>query len=120
MKTMIYCLMTTVPAKVAYKLARLTDTVRAETKHFHEQRTALLREMGNERPATPEEAARLGPAVVEVPAEKLAAFSQRLRDVADVEVTLSDRWLLTLEDLSAFTLSGDDVLALGGLVIDAE
>lgn len=109
-----------VPARVAYHLAKLTDAVRAETKHFHERRRALITELGQERPPTPAEAEASGGApVIEVTAENREAFASRVNEIAEVAVSI-DKWLLTIDLLDAFTLSSDDVRALGPLVTGEE
>lgn len=106
----------TVSARTAYRLAKLTAAVRTDTKHFQEQRNELIKQLGEERQATDDERAASGEGtVIEVKAENRDAFVARLNELAAIEVSI-EKWRLTLEDLEAFSLSSNDVLALGDLI----
>jgi hypothetical protein len=92
-------------AQLAYAVARLMRAVKTETKHYHEQRDALIRELGEPMPDTPD-TVRVKPA--EVP-----TFLRRHAELLAVEATITAR-PLQLETLPDIT--GADILKLGALL----
>lgn len=94
-------------AQLAYNIAKLAKAVQKETKHFHEQREALIREMGEPFPDDPQK-------MIVKPSE-VATFTARINELAAVEATLTIQ-PLKLESLPEMT--GADLLALGPLVTD--
>lgn len=108
------------PVKTAYHVAKLGRLVREDTAHFHEQRAALIRELGAERDPTDAEKAHGGSdtKVISVTAEHWQEFQTRVAELAAIPVTLAWRPLL-LDDLGAIAISGADLLALGPLVTAA-
>ncbi len=103
-------------AKARYHVAKLLKLVTAETRHFHDQRMEIVKELGTEREPTGEERARLGPDKVhQIAPENLPAFRARLQELAAIEVTLPwgpvlSTWLESCADITAA-----DLIALGPL-----
>jgi hypothetical protein len=66
-------------ALTAYKLARLHRLVSVEAKHFTDQRTAIIKELGEESD---------GPdgKMIRVKAEHIEAFNKRMAELAAVAV----------------------------------
>lgn len=109
------------PPKTAYRIAKLCRPLAAEAKHFREQRDALIRELGEEREATPDERQQglQGP-VTAVKAEHAATFSARLAELAGVVADL-DVQPLTVADIETLPqVRGEDLLALWPLLADDE
>lgn len=106
-------------AKTRYHAVKLLKLVSAETKeHFYEPRQAAFKEFGSEREPTTSERLKLGPApVIEVPSANVAAFQARLKELADVPVTIP--WgPITSTMLDPYTeFTGADMLALGPLCV---
>jgi len=93
------------PPKVSYHVAKLLRLIRAETAHFHEQRNALVRELGA---PLPEKASEIA-----VTPENTATFVTRLNELARVEVAI-DWTPLTLAEIDTFpTVRADDLMRLG-------
>ena len=105
-----------IPVKPAYHLAKLLKLVRVEIQQFHEQRHAVVRELGVEREPTGAERAQHGPgAVMEVAPGNLPEFRRRLDELSAIEVTLP--WTpIDIASLGAVDISAGDLDALGPLV----
>jgi hypothetical protein len=95
-------------AQLAYNVAKLSKVVQKETKHFQEQRDALIRELGEPVPDDPNGAVRVTMA-------NTPDFLRRVQELAAVETTLTVV-PLKLADLPEMT--GSDVLKLGALITD--
>jgi hypothetical protein len=96
-------------AQLAYNVAKVAKAVQAETKHFHEKRDALVRELGEPVPGDTTGAIR-------VKSSEVPQFQQKLQELLLVETSL----ILTplkLSDLPEIT--GADLLRLGALVTDS-
>lgn len=105
------------PAKVAYRISKLLRLVRAETAHFHGQRDALIKELGETRPATEGERAQgAQPEITQVVAAKVPEFLRRVEELAAVEAAIA--WTpLTMADIEALpSVCADDLIALGPLL----
>lgn len=103
-------------AQAAYRLSKLARVVSDETKHYHETRDALIKELG-----TP---TATGRGTVEIQAEidgqpnpKIDEFQRRMIDLSNVAVELTVTPFL-LADLGDHPVSASDLLALGTLVTD--
>lgn len=106
------------PAKPAYHVAKLARLVLAETQIFKQQRDALIRELGTERPAAAaEQAAGAGPTTIQVTPENLAVYVERVNALAAVPVEIAWR-PLALVDLDGVTLRPADLRRLGPLLSD--
>ena len=103
------------PPKQAYHVAKLARLVSVETTHFHDQRNALIRAHGADRPATPEElASGSDEQLTVVVKEKIPEFLPKLTALCAVEVEIA--WSpVTLAMLGDHRVSGQDLLALGPL-----
>ena len=109
-----------VPMRTAYHLSKFAKLVRAETLVYHEQRDALIRELGAPREPTDAERAKgiQGP-VTEVTPANLPAFLAKVQELAAVPVTLE--WTrLNLSTLDGIQVSGADLLALEPLLTEPE
>lgn len=95
-------------AQMAYNVAKLAKVVQKETKHFTEQRDALIRELGVPVPDDPNGGVRVTP-------ENTPEFLRRVQELASVETTLTVT-PLKLTDLPEMT--GGDLLKLGALIAD--
>ena len=102
------------PPKLAYHLARLTEIVRKTTKPFYEQRLALIKELGTQRPCNPGESSDDG-TMWQVKEEHLATFRERVALIEAEEVSLTD-WLLKLNQLTPLQITGNDLQNLGPIV----
>jgi hypothetical protein len=105
-------------AKTRYHAVKLARLVAAETKHFSEQRHDLVKELGEEREPTGAERARFGPdKISEVKPAQLLEFRARIKELADVSVTIPWGPVTSsmLESYPEFT--GADMLALGPLFL---
>jgi hypothetical protein len=99
-----------VNAQLAYQLAKMAKAVRAETKHFHEQRDDYVRELGE--PVPPDQA-NGATGAMRVKVDLLEEFGKRIAELTAVEAILDIRPLA----LSALPeISGADLLRLGRLV----
>lgn len=74
------------PQKVAYHLTKLAGYVESELKIYNTKRNELIKELGEERPAKDGEG--YGP-ITEVKKENWKAFSDGLKELQDVSVTIS-------------------------------
>ena len=103
-------------AQTRYALAQVVGAVREATAYFQQEREALVKELGAERPTTPAEQ-ETGPAgtVWEVSPEHIPAFVERVRELVNVEVELKVT-PLPLKALDAIALSADELLALQPLL----
>ncbi len=96
-------------AKSAYHLKKLAQLVAAETKHFHTERDALIRELGTTRDD--------GTVEVKTDSVRWAEFVTRVGELAAVPVELP--WgALTLAMLGDATVSAAELQALGPLFAD--
>jgi hypothetical protein len=104
------------PAKDRYHMGRLIAAVRAEIQHFQTEREALVRELGEEREATPmERQMGRGDTLFAVFPANIPEFVKRVNELAAVTVEIDDKWLLTPDLLKDDALSVDDEIALGDL-----
>jgi hypothetical protein len=104
--------------KAAYRVGRLLKHVRAETATFHDQRTTFIKELGQERDVTPEEAkAGLQGPLMEVTPDHVAEFNTRMKDLAGIEMSLTD-WLLTVDLLGDLKVTAVDMMLLDPLITD--
>jgi len=101
-----------VSAPLAYRLAKVAKAVRAETKHFYEQRDDYIRELGEPVPA---DQATGGVGAMRVKPDLVEEFLKRIAELSAVQAELDVR-PLTLADLPE--ISGSDLLRLGSLVTD--
>ena len=99
------------PIKAAYQLSKLLRLVPAETKHFHEQKNAFVKELGKERDCTPLERQRHGPTITEVTPENRAAFFAKIEELSTLAVAL-DAQTVPLADIEDITISAADLIAL--------
>lgn len=105
------------PIKLAYRIARLSAIVGAETRPFVQQRTALIVKYGVARPATPAEAEAGQPGeITEVRPENLSLFMTELRGLGEMPVTLTTQWLLSIDLLGEIDMTPADLGALGALL----
>jgi hypothetical protein len=95
------------PAKLAYHVAKLARLVTEETRHYHTQREALIRELGVPIPDSPDQ--------IRVEPQHLLEFQTRLMEVGEIETRIA--WVpLQLADLPDMT--GADAMRLGPLLVD--
>jgi len=93
-------------AKSAYHLKKLAQLVAIETKHFHEERDALIKDLGNPREG--------GGFEIAPDTDAFKAFVVQLNELAAIDVTLP--WSpITLAMLGDATVSAADLQALGPL-----
>lgn len=107
-----------VSMKTAYTLSKLAKLVREETSVYHQQRDALIKELGASREPTAAETAlgMQGP-VTEVTPENRTAFFARVAELAAIPVTLA--WTpVELAALDGIPMSGADLLALEPLLVE--
>lgn len=105
-------------AQVAYRVARLARLVKVETKFFHERREALIRQFGVEVPPTEAEKAQGATSMIRVTPQFAEEFGAKLREVAEVSVTIAAT-PIALADLTAATMTGADVLRLGPFLAES-
>lgn len=104
------------PIKIAYRIARLAEVVRAETALYHKKRNELIVSLGASRPVTDAEVAQgLAGTISEVKPENLEMFMAQMLELGGVTVTI-DKWLLTVDQLGETTMMPQDVAALGALI----
>ena len=96
------------PAKTAYHLAKLARLAQQELQHFHAKRNDAIKELGI--PADD--------GSITVSAERMPEFSERMRELGAVEVTL-DWGPLLISELPT-TISPGDVMRLGVLLLDED
>lgn len=101
------------PMKAAYHLTKLRRLIDSELTIFHERRDALLKELGEQRPATEAELKAGTPATMfEIPPSQMATFGTRVKELTELEVTIP--WgpfdLRSLGDDAELT--SDDLYAL--------
>lgn len=97
------------PVKQAYHLARLLKTLEPEVQAFQEQRNALIKKHGRERPASEAERPVHGETVVEVEAAQFTIFRERVNELLETEVTL-DRPKIALN--GSLQMTARDLLVL--------
>lgn len=106
--------------KAAYHIAKLYRLVEQEAKHFHDQRNALLGQLGRERDARPDEIAAGSPArVSDIPAESVETFRTEAEKIAAVEVVIPWR-PATLAMFGETAIAPADLFALEGFIEDAD
>lgn len=105
-------------AKTAYHLAKLCRLVGAEVQHFQEARDRVVKELGEERPPTPAEAAQNGgQPVTEVTVANRLAFFARVQELAAVGVVIP--WApIALSTLDGVDVSAGELNALGSLIVE--
>lgn len=94
------------PIRESYQVIKTLRQVQAETKLFHEQRAAWIKELGQERPATLAEGGQ--DTVFQVPPANRPEFMRRLNELGAVTVDLLPRKI----HLSGIEVSAMDLLAL--------
>ena len=98
-------------AKSAYHLKKLAQLVAIETKHFHEERDALIKALGNPREG--------GGFEIAPDTDAFKAFVVQLNELAAIDVTIP--WSpITLAMLGDATVSAADLQALGPLFEEPE
>lgn len=98
------------PVKSAYHVAKLVRLVREETRVFHEQRDAFIRELGEASVANAH-----GEQTITVKPANWPEFQKRIRELAAIAVTIA--WgPLTLDMFGEESIAAADLLALGPLV----
>lgn len=106
------------PIKAAYHVAKLGRLAAQEIEIFYEQRNALIKELGEEREATPAEVAtgRQGRVMAVLPANH-ETFTARLKELTDHEVTIP--WgPIDPAILGERLITPADLIALGPLMKD--
>lgn len=88
------------PAKGAYWVARLVKKLEPEYQAATERRTALIRELGEEKDGT-----------IQVPQAKMKDFLEQLQPVLETEIEV-DAPRMKLEHLGDTVLLAGDVLAI--------
>jgi len=91
--------------QLAYSVATVMRTVKAETQHYHRQREVLIKELGEPVPNTPD--------MIRVRDAAVPEFLRRHAELIAVEATITVR-PLQLETLPDIT--GADILKLGALL----
>jgi hypothetical protein len=107
------------PYAAAYRLAKLTKAATIEVEHFAAQRDALIKELGHERPTTPDERARgLGTTTHAVlpTSPDWDAFLVRVRELADVPVDLAAT-PFDPSSVPSLEIAATDLLLLGPLLM---
>jgi hypothetical protein len=98
-------------AKSAYHLKKLAQLVAQETKHFHEERDALIKELGTARPD--------GGFELKPDSDQFPVFVAKVNELAAVDVSLP--WgPITLAMLGDEKVSAQELTALGPLVAEPE
>lgn len=98
------------PARSAYHLKKLRALVAAETTHFHEERTAYIKELGT---------AREGGFEIKPDSEAWTEFLKRMTELAAIPVEL--HWgAITLEMLGDQRVSEAELTALGPLFAEPD
>ncbi len=104
------------PQKTVYRLARVLKAVQVETKHFSDQREALIEELAEEREATPDELQRgSAPKVTAVAPTHMKEFVKRVKELQEVEATLETSFRVTGDLFNDDGLSAQEVVSLGPL-----
>lgn len=104
------------PTKTAYHIAKLARLAGQEIEIFRDKRHALIKELGAERDATPEEKAAGNPdRVFQVKPENNEDFQKRIKELGDIEVTIPWR-PVTLSMLADQTITAADIITLGDLL----
>lgn len=98
---------TKLPAKIAYRVAKALNAIKADYTTYEEQRTKLLRELG-----TPD---KVDPNIVRL-GDNAAAFDEQIKALIDedVAVTLPT---ITLDDLGDASIEPMHLAALDGIFI---
>jgi hypothetical protein len=100
-----------VSARSAYHLKKLAQLVAIETRHFHTERDALIKELGTKRED--------GGFELKPDAEAWPTFVAKVNEMAAVEVEVP--WgPITLALLGDEKVSAQDLQALGPLMADEE
>ncbi len=103
------------PIKTAYHVAKLVRLVRAETEHYHAQRTAFIKELGASRDPTPAEKAAGSTEVFEVKSENVQDFQKRMTELDALAVTIA--WgPIDLATLGAIEIVAFDLVQLEPLL----
>lgn len=105
-----------VSVRMAYRLARLLQSVRKETTQFNTQRSGFIKEFGAERDVNDlEKIQGMTGTVFEVLPAKMEEFRVKMNELATIVVTI-DKWLLDVNMLDEIKLSGSDIASLGPLI----
>lgn len=103
------------PARVSYRVARLIRAVGVEVGHFSQEKTKLLKELGQpEGPARPD-----GTQSFTVAPERAEEWVRRVTELAAVDVRI-ELTPIALTDLGDHAMSPADLLTLGPLVVEDE
>ncbi len=107
------------PVKTAYRIAKLLRLVKVEAEHYNELRTALVKELGDEREPTAAELERgmVGP-VTQVRPSDWSVFVTREAEIRALPVEIG--WSpLTMADLDTMEpIAGSVLFALGPFLVD--
>lgn len=98
---------TKLPAKIAYRVAKALNAIRADVANYDEQRMKLLRELGKPDEKDPN-IVRLG--------DNAAAFDEQIKALIDEDVTVTLP-TITLDDLGDASIEGAHLAALDGIFI---
>lgn len=103
--------------KVAYHLSKLLKLIQSETEYYHTEQNKLIKELGSERQVTSVEKENgMSGSVFEVKPENLETFTNKIKELSEIEVKLDTKWLLTLDLLENIKVSGLDMLTLNILI----
>jgi hypothetical protein len=100
------------PFQTAYRVAKLKRAVAEETRHFYEQRNALVREHGQARPGGGPDDVHVLPTMPSWP-----TFVAKVTELAAVQATIP-LWPLDLTTVPGLTIAPSDVLLLEPLILD--
>jgi hypothetical protein len=101
------------PIRTAYHMSKLLRLMRAELRVAEQERLALVKELGCERPTNEmERNSGMGHRIIEVPSEKMDEFQDRRQAI--VNQTLRLDWApLTLDEFGEQKVSAIDIADLG-------
>jgi hypothetical protein len=104
------------PFKTAHALAKLAKAVADETKYFHEQRNALVKEHGEVKPGGAPDEILVGPTMA-----GWRAFVAKVNELVGVPVTLAldpiDLTTLDPKVLDRLETSANDLIVLGPFLL---
>jgi hypothetical protein len=104
------------PFRTAHLIAKLAKAVAEETKYFHEERNALVKEFGEVKPGGTPDEIQVGPTMASWP-----AFVAKVNELVAVPVTIPlapiDLTTLAPEKLDKLEVSAADLLLLDGSLV---
>jgi hypothetical protein len=98
------------PFQAAYQIAKLAKAVAEETKHFYEQRNALVKEYGERKPGGGPDEIQVGPTMTTWP-----TFVAKVSELVTVSATIPQA-PLDLTGIEGLSIAATDLLLLGPLV----